>query len=143
MTNSEKFKDVFCLYATELWAMPNEDFVKWINAEYTELEPPPHPEREKTKRVIKDDGANDLISRKSALEGMRFSGGLEADGILYVPLRDVREYLRNLPSAQSEIVRCKDCRYVWNENGWDNLWCNRLTGSFSVEKDGGCSWGKI
>lgn len=45
--------------------------------------------------------------------------------------------------AQPEIVRCKDCRYVWNKDGWDNLWCNRLTGSFSVEKDGGCSWGKI
>lgn len=51
--------------------------------------------------------------------------------------------IETVPSAQPEIVRCKDCRYVWNEDGWDNLWCNRLTGSFSVEKDGGCSWGKI
>ena len=84
MTNSEKFKGVFGLYATELWAMPEKDLLNWINTEYKESE-----------------------------------------------------------SAQPEIVRCKDCRYVWNEDGWDNLWCNRLTGSFSVEKDGGCSWGKI
>ncbi len=38
MTNSEKFKDVFGLYATELWAMPQEDFLNWINTEYKEFE---------------------------------------------------------------------------------------------------------
>ena len=45
---------------------------------------------------------DDLISRKSALEGMSFSEGLEVDGILYVPLRDVRKHLRNLASAEPE-----------------------------------------
>ena len=38
MTNSEKFKDVFGLYATELWAMQQEDFLNWINTEYKESE---------------------------------------------------------------------------------------------------------
>lgn len=38
MTNSEKFKGVFGLYATELWAMPEEDFLNWINTEYKESE---------------------------------------------------------------------------------------------------------
>lgn len=38
LNNSEKFKDVFGLYATELWAMPHEDFLRWINAEYKETE---------------------------------------------------------------------------------------------------------
>ena len=122
MTNSEKFKGVFGLYVTELWAMPNEDFVKWINAEYKEieLEPPPHPEREKTIGFM-----NDLISRKSALEGMSFSNGLEVDGILYVPLRDVRKHLRNLQSIQpetncSEIPNNSDI--ISRQDAIDALW---------------------
>lgn len=33
MNNAEKFKKVFGMYATELWAMPEEKFVKWLNEE--------------------------------------------------------------------------------------------------------------
>ena len=47
--------------------------------------------------------------------------------------------------AQSEIIRCKDCKYVWKEDGWDNLYCNRVkvSGSFAVDKDGFCAWAKM
>lgn len=33
MTNADKFKQIFGIYATELWAMSEEDFLKWLNAE--------------------------------------------------------------------------------------------------------------
>lgn len=33
MTNAEKFKLIFGIYATELWAMSEEDFLAWLNAE--------------------------------------------------------------------------------------------------------------
>lgn len=33
MTNAEKFRNVFGLYATELWAMPEEEFTEWLNEE--------------------------------------------------------------------------------------------------------------
>lgn len=33
MTNADKFKSLFGIYATELWAMPEKDFLKWINSE--------------------------------------------------------------------------------------------------------------
>ena len=39
MKNADKFKDVFGLYATELWAMPEGEFLRWLNSEYTEPEP--------------------------------------------------------------------------------------------------------
>ena len=32
MTNADKFKQVFGLYATELWSMPEQDFLEWINS---------------------------------------------------------------------------------------------------------------
>lgn len=38
MKNADKFKAVFGLYATELWAMPEEKFLKWLNSESTETE---------------------------------------------------------------------------------------------------------
>ena len=33
MTNAEKFKQTFGIYATELWAMPEKEFLAWLNAE--------------------------------------------------------------------------------------------------------------
>lgn len=33
MTNADKFKSLFGIYATELWAMPEKDFLKWLNSE--------------------------------------------------------------------------------------------------------------
>ena len=38
MKNADKFKAVFGLYATELWAMPEGEFLKWLNSESTETE---------------------------------------------------------------------------------------------------------
>lgn len=32
MTNAELFEFIFDIYATELWAMPEKDFLKWLNA---------------------------------------------------------------------------------------------------------------
>ena len=36
MNNAENFKQLFGIYATELWAMPEEKFLKWLNAEALE-----------------------------------------------------------------------------------------------------------
>lgn len=35
MTNAEKFQSVFGIYATELWAKPEKDFLIWLNSEAT------------------------------------------------------------------------------------------------------------
>lgn len=37
MTNGEKFKALFGLYATELWAKSETEFLKWLNADANEL----------------------------------------------------------------------------------------------------------
>ena len=33
MTNADKFEQLFGIYATELWAMPESDFLEWLNKE--------------------------------------------------------------------------------------------------------------
>jgi hypothetical protein len=33
-TNADAFHEVFGIYATELWAMPEKDFLEWLNTPY-------------------------------------------------------------------------------------------------------------
>lgn len=79
---------------------------------------------------------NDLISRQDALEAIhtwdkfgvdalgrvvRWYEGLEP----YVHLRDVVRVIENMPSAQPELIRCKDCEY--GEQDEIGRWfCNSL-----------------
>lgn len=34
MSNAEKFIQVFGIYATELWAMTEAEFLEWLNTDY-------------------------------------------------------------------------------------------------------------
>ena len=55
MTNAEKFKEVFGVYATETWAMSESDFLLWLNGEYSG-------EERKTGKWIKDIYGNVVCS---------------------------------------------------------------------------------
>ena len=58
---------------------------------------------------------DDLISRKAAIEH------IEAEYQAWGDEYDVRQILgdlEDLPSAQPEVIRCKDCKY------WDTTWQN-------------------
>ena len=37
MEAAEKFKEVFGIYATELWAMPEKEFLNWLNTEHPDI----------------------------------------------------------------------------------------------------------
>ena len=57
---------------------------------------------------------NDLISRQAAIDALdgkiEITGRTNAEAVKgYVRL--VKDRLERLPSAQPEIVRCKDCKY--------------------------------
>lgn len=36
MTNADLFRATFGMYATELWAMPEQEFLDWLNTEVSE-----------------------------------------------------------------------------------------------------------
>ena len=55
MTNAEKFKEIFGLYATELWSKSEKNFLNWLNAEVLEQEP-----------------CSDAISRQAAMDAIGF-----------------------------------------------------------------------
>lgn len=85
MTNADKFKSIFGLYATELWAKPEKDFLEWLNADAEPFE---------------NSAQLDTISRQAAIDalGKDPMGGLNYERIL-----------GSLPSAQTEIVASGDC----------------------------------
>lgn len=54
MTNADKFKHLFGIYATELWAMPENDFLEWLNADAQDM--PTEPERKNGEWIPEFDG---------------------------------------------------------------------------------------
>ena len=51
---------------------------------------------------------DDLISRQAALS-MYFSCAVNYDGVVYVPLREIKDNLEELPPAQSGWIPCSQC----------------------------------
>lgn len=37
MLVADRFKQIFGVYATEIWALPESDFLNWLNSEAPEL----------------------------------------------------------------------------------------------------------
>ena len=56
MNNAEKFKQLFGIYATELWAMPEMDFLKWLNEKV---------------QLIQEDTTSDPIDRQAAIDALQ------------------------------------------------------------------------
>lgn len=67
MTNADKFKSLFGLYATELWSMPEKDFLKWLNSEAMNCSEIPN--------------SSDTISRKQAIDYIKTQRGRPFIGI--------------------------------------------------------------
>ena len=68
---------------------------------------------------------NDLIYRNDAIDALAYFDGKSPTG------KTAQDIIISLPSAQPEIIRCKDCEY------WDGSWnyC-RYHGCFMFEEDG-------
>lgn len=75
---------------------------------------------------------------------LKYEFGIVSDeGVVCIPLRDVKKSIEATPAADVvEVVRCKDCRY-W-ENGKDyETYCNHWDNMMADTKaDDYCSYGK-
>ena len=87
MNNAEKFKQLFGIYATELWAMPEEKFLEWLNAEA--LEKQERETQEKPFPLIVGQPAEMFIDGKwekgKIVAGYRFN-----DGVVTIETEDGR-----------------------------------------------------
>lgn len=89
---------------------------------------------------------NDLISRQAAIDKTEMLYRDARDDANYMligynhALSDMRAILKSLPSAQPEIVRCKDCvHYDLAKNGY-NGHCTRQYAVFTAYDF--CSYGE-
>ena len=65
---------------------------------------------------------NDLISRKAAIDAIRastskYTGFMEME--MYTD-DDAVEAIEALPSAQPEIIRCRECRHWYTGDGYNH-----------------------
>ena len=97
MTNADKFKNIFGLYATELWSMPEKDFLKWLNSEAMNCSEFPN--------------NSDSISRQAAIDAIRKI--YDSVGILGEKwaVDKCQMAIKDLPSAEPEIkpIDYQDC----------------------------------
>ncbi len=81
---------------------------------------------------------NDLISRQEAID-LFPNDALEWDTYSgYIASHFARRMIEELPSAQPEIIRCKDCKYAYKT--FNSYTCQRVFHPFTIEDDGFCSW---
>ena len=75
---------------------------------------------------------DDLISRQAAIDAAALSAA-EWDGMYVQDINGrIREALEKLPSAQPEIIRCKDCRFATLTYDGDCKYCQYLEGEFGL-----------
>lgn len=85
MTNADKFKSIFGLYATELWAKPEKDFLEWLNADA---------------ELFGNSEQLDTISRQAAIDLLK----KWSDGYSYIEVEtnSAIKAFEEIPSAQSK-----------------------------------------
>ena len=78
---------------------------------------------------------SDLIDRQSAIDAVLSIYKVKlSDGDAVVRMSAVNHVLRGLPSAQPEIIRCKECKYGVQDE--DERWYCRGFGCQVGEEDG-------
>ena len=76
---------------------------------------------------------DDLISRQDALNMIRALQTyklFEGDDMILVDKADVQTELMMLPSAEPELIRCKDCKYWTHIKRTNRYWCKTDDGLF-------------
>ena len=78
---------------------------------------------------------NDLISRQAAIDAVQNRHMmLNKEKVLLI------NDLEKLPSAQPEIVRCKDCKYAEYIDDVQTLWCTECGQGRTVAPNDFCSY---
>ena len=93
MTNADKFKNIFGLYATELWSMPEKDFLKWLNSEAVNCSEFPN--------------NSDTISRQAAIDAIHNLYAIHGSEGSWIDQKDAFKALNSLPFVQPERKKGK------------------------------------
>lgn len=68
---------------------------------------------------------DDLISRQAAIDAVEKES--QVDGAYgYMDTKSIIDLLCDLPSAQPEIIRCKECKRQDTDNVFLSMWCYEM-----------------
>ena len=132
MINADKFEQVFGIYATELWAKPEKEFLEWLNSEVQEVQDVSITSAE-PERLTDDDFETIRIHLNAQKEKLCNQQRWE----------EAKEYQRIIDrfmafvSAESEVIRCKDCKH-WYKDADSSMSCEYT--EMSQPEDGFCNW---
>lgn len=84
---------------------------------------------------------SDLISRKAAIDAIRKDMYADKDYMSAMICEGIEDVLNGLPSAQPEIIRCKDCKHYKTDHPRANGYhcCYRMHNIFPMKPDDFCS----
>lgn len=151
MNNAEKFKQIFGLRATELWSMRPSDLFAWLerDVETTQTDHTADVSKkvEQTDEIAQNVSDGDLISRKAAIDAIdvlcqehryKIPGKRETYSQYNEAWQDALDRAEgaifNLPSAQPEITRCKDCKHR-DKYGCCKYWKGLAMGDIPIATD--------
>ena len=72
-----------------------------------------------------------------AFETVKTNGDIMPQRECWVRYRDVEQVIKSMPTAESEIIRCKDCRFNRMPATSGNADCEKLYGM--TDQNGFCS----
>ena len=81
----------------------------------------------------------DLISRQTIIDGLEFviEHGIETYGAHSISAEKMLEFVRELPTVQPNIVRCKDCKH-WIPYDWmfSEVWQSKNIADYPEDEIG-------
>ena len=84
---------------------------------------------------------DDTISRQAAIDAIeRAKTVCSQYGEIYVAKLNAEMNIQILPSAEPEIIHCRDCKHHSHDADYGRDWCNRMSGVFRVKPDDYCSF---
>ena len=84
---------------------------------------------------------NDLISRQAAIDGVKTLHDVAWNNWHEPTLSAnvVLDMIRELPSAQPEIIHCLDCKHFGVDRYKKLTWCSRINYGYGYQADDFCS----
>lgn len=92
--------------------------------------------------ISRQDAINAILADKIVGKALIVMNAL-GDGRLALTLNDACDRhiraIEQLPSAEPEVIHCKDCKYMRRDVIFDQCWCNRSSMVSPIDDDEYCS----
>jgi len=130
MNNAERFRATFGMYATELWAMPEEEFLKWLNKETRTMSRIKLSDRQIADIAMSIIGEIEPVG-ESHIDDQRFSNLLKLQNTMDILLDEIMYCLPYLDRVEYSMKRSAKQALEWMKEKRD--WLQETIEDYSGE----------